>query len=498
MQMLLGEKPTAQEEKSMAEYGETYFNLNRKGLFGKRTEMSKLLSWKADVIRTSLRLLPKDLAAQTVQTFRNITGFMGDRSTGKEKGGHAYKLLKATLHAPEELRDEVYCQLVKQTTNNDNLDSNLKGWQLMAICCGAFPPSNDFEPYLRSYLQKHREKPDNVGSYAEYCLRCLIKSQSLGVRRETPTSIEVEAVRALKPVILRVFHLDDNYSAMPVMPWTTAKDLRAMMANKLGVADGEPFSIFEMNQDGEERCLETDERILDLLGYWQRVFNEGTSKEKKENPDTYRFVYKVRMYFDPAEDDIEAVHQMYVQAVYDVVSQRYPCSEEDAMKLAALQIQRECGDAGNPKLEEDLDHYAGEKFLSVEKKSGTLVQIKTMHAGLSGMSPQEAQKQYLQFVCEWQIYGSSFFFVEPQMSAILPEEVFLAVNPRGILVINPGSKEVLADHPYAEVPTWGHSGTSFVLHIGNLIKQTKLYFKTEQGKEINELVRAYVNHLCVK
>jgi hypothetical protein len=49
MQMLLGEKPTAQEEKSMAEYGETYFNLNRKGLFGKRTEMSKLLSWKADV-----------------------------------------------------------------------------------------------------------------------------------------------------------------------------------------------------------------------------------------------------------------------------------------------------------------------------------------------------------------------------------------------------------------------------------------------------------------
>ena len=83
------------------------------------------------------------------------------------------------------------------------------------------------------------------------------------------------------------------------------------------------------------------------------------------------------------------------------------------------------------------------------------------------------------------------------MNPDLPEEVFLAVNPKGILIINPDTKEVLATHPYSEVPTWGHSGSSFVLHIGNLIRQNKLYFATEQGKEVNDLVRAYVNHLCV-
>merc|ERR1712012_954799 len=68
-------------------------------------------------------------------------------------------------------------------------------------------------------------------------------------------------------------------------------------------------------------------------------------------------------------------------------------------------------------------------------------------------------------------------------SVDLPDEVFLAVNPKGVLIINPESKEVLAEHPYSEVPTWGHSGSSFVLHIGNLIRQTKLYFETEQGKD---------------
>ena len=50
-----------------------------------------------------------------------------------------------------------------------------------------------------------------------------------------------------------------------------------------------------------------------------------------------------------------------------------------------------------------------------------------------------------------QIYGSQFFHVEPQMSADLPDEVFLAVNPRGVLIINPETKDVLSEYPYSEV-----------------------------------------------
>ena len=40
----------------------------------------------------------------------------------------------------------------------------------------------------------------------------------------------------------------------------------------------------------EERYLEKEERLLDMVAYWQRLFNE----EKKAESNSYRMAYKVR------------------------------------------------------------------------------------------------------------------------------------------------------------------------------------------------------------
>jgi len=118
-----------------------------------------------------------------------------------------------------------------------------------------------------------------------------------------------------------------------------------------------------------------------------------------------------------------------------------------------------------------------------------------IYTKLKGYSSTEAKLNYLDYVKSWKIYGSAYFFVEPQNSRDFPSDVVLAINAKGVLVVDPETKDFLAEYPYSEVVTWGHSAQTFVLVVGNLIRQTKIYFRSDQGVEMNSLVHAYVNKL---
>jgi hypothetical protein len=52
------------------------------------------------------------------------------------------------------IRDEIYLQVIRQTTNNPKLASLLRGCMLMALCCGCFPPGAWFCRYLSVHLQQ--------------------------------------------------------------------------------------------------------------------------------------------------------------------------------------------------------------------------------------------------------------------------------------------------------------------------------------------------------
>jgi hypothetical protein len=84
--------------------------------------------------------------------------YMGDRkaNVGMTLDGVAMEIVNTAYSKPP-LRDELYVQICRQTTENPRKESLRRGWELMAVCLAFVPPSATFEPYLEGYMNRHRD-----------------------------------------------------------------------------------------------------------------------------------------------------------------------------------------------------------------------------------------------------------------------------------------------------------------------------------------------------
>jgi hypothetical protein len=187
---------------SLEDYGNTYFDLSVKktAYFSKAAApmtSEKLLCWSSDAIKKSIcKISSPDLNLDAIQLFKNLTSFMGDRSSSKAPLEHVLKVLSQLLEAPCELQDEFYCQIAKQTHQNPSPLSTEKGWQMMMICLATFPPSAPLLPGLMSYcVHKLVSTVPNVHNYAQLVLHRARKSTTFGARKDIPTLMEIEALK---------------------------------------------------------------------------------------------------------------------------------------------------------------------------------------------------------------------------------------------------------------------------------------------------------------
>ncbi len=169
---------------------ETFPLLRREGNYAKGNYFKKsyykkmrLLFQKDDIPRSLFKLSiaycggvdkSKALKKQAVSLFKSIRGYMGDVS-------HSYPTTLANeiidLGRKEPLfRDEIYCQLMKQTSQNPNSDSLIKGWRLMYLCLSNFPISKEMSSFLLSHMAAtaHTELPVDLGfqSLKDLCTNC--------------------------------------------------------------------------------------------------------------------------------------------------------------------------------------------------------------------------------------------------------------------------------------------------------------------------------------
>ena len=150
---------TMSAESDIERYALDNLNVQKRGLFRKKLSVKDILSHTKESIRKPLTCVTdKALKKEAIEIFRLIQIYMGER---RAKAGMTINSVAVDItgrgYAKPALRDEIYVQLCKQTTENLSRESLRRGWELLAICLSFFPPSKTFAPALQSYIFRHRD-----------------------------------------------------------------------------------------------------------------------------------------------------------------------------------------------------------------------------------------------------------------------------------------------------------------------------------------------------
>ena len=130
----------------------------------------------------------------------------------------AQDILTKGLEIPD-LVDEIYLQLCKHLTHNPRPESQVRGWQIMCMCVGTFPPSRDFENYLINFILDHKDGAGAIGNYARYSLRRLEGILNSGPSGFVPSVDEILAYKE-RPPILATIELVDGTPLTEDLPIT--------------------------------------------------------------------------------------------------------------------------------------------------------------------------------------------------------------------------------------------------------------------------------------
>jgi len=154
--------------------------------------------------------------------------------------------------------------------------------------------------------------------------------------------------------VVRVHFMDDSCRAFAVDEGTTSDQLKATIVERIELKEDACFALFE-KKDGWERCMEPEEKPCELMALWtdssgsKSAKNSTNAKEVKESlrDAAFAFIFKKKIFLRDDEREMQdpvAKHLVYIQALYCVIESEYPCTPDDAIRLAGLQVQIVYGD----------------------------------------------------------------------------------------------------------------------------------------------------------
>ncbi|XP_059584607.1 unconventional myosin-X isoform X3 [Alligator mississippiensis] len=449
-----------------------------------------------------------------------------------------------TGHDLRPLRDELYCQLIKQTNKAPNPGSvgNLYSWQILTCMSCTFLPSRNIVKYLKFHLKRVRDQfpGTEMEKYALFTYESLKKTKC---REFVPSRDEIEALISRQEMTSTVYCHGGGSCKITINSHTTAGEVVEKLIRGLAMEDSRNmFALFEHNGT-TDKAIESRTIVADVLAKFEKL---AVASEVGDMP--WKFYFKLYCFLDTEnvpKDSVEFAF-MFEQAHEAVIRGHYPAPEETLQVLAALRLQYLQGDYSLhttiPEIEEVYPlqrlksriTYSTKHFTPVERierkrasflegtlrrsfrsgsiskqkieeeqmvdmwireeVSGARTSILDKWKKLQRMNQEQAMAKYMTLIKEWPGYGSTLFDVECKEGGF-PQELWLGVSADAVSVYKREEGRPLEVFQYEHILSFGAPLANTYKII---VDERELLFETSEVVDIAKLMKAYISMIVKK
>uniref|UniRef100_A0A3Q3ELW0 Unconventional myosin-VIIa-like n=1 Tax=Labrus bergylta TaxID=56723 RepID=A0A3Q3ELW0_9LABR len=380
----------------------------------------------------------------------------------------------ATKH--EALQDEIYCQIMKQMTGNNNRLSLERGWQLMWLCTGLFPPTHSLMRHTQRFMES---RPREHLSFD-----CLQRLNGM-LRKLPPHMVEVDAIQQNSTQIFHKVHFpNDTDDIFEVTSTTTIKELCGTIASLLRLSSAEGYGLYLKTQQ-QVTSIEEEKYFFDSLR--QTSDTPKKARKGKEGAPTntpYLVIFRRKLWFNvtPGKDLIADLTFHFPQEQPKYLRGYHNCTKEDMITLAGLLFRTQVDSDRSqfvmiPKMLKSLVPADQIKLMSPEEWKKHII---SSYNKQSGITVDEAKIAFLKVISSWPTFGCAFFEVKQTCESSYPNTVLIVVSKQGVSLIDPKTKELLVMHQYNRITDYYSKGVSFQMTIRTLVKSITFTCETPQ------------------